>query len=217
MVNFILRFDPRYVKAKENVSKREIGEIATLFARRHGVTEFARTHGKFSDLFLSVAIHDIDLMLWFTFRKPTTVYAESTRNVSRSRSVDDAAFGILKFPDRIIGSIDANWSLPESSPSQLESEFRVVGSKGVINVESQNQGLWQIANKRGLEVPDLTFWPVVEDKLLGDLKAAVDHFITSVVQDRQPLVGPVEGKNALKVALALKESVSKHQVLNLSW
>jgi predicted dehydrogenase len=217
MVDFILRFDPRYLKARENLSRGEIGEIATLFARRHGVIQFARTHGKFSDLFLSTAIHDIDLMLWFACLKPTTVYAEGTRQILRSKTVDDAIFGILKFPNGIIGSIDANWTLPESSPSPLESEFRVVGSRGVINVASQNQGLWQIANKNGLKVPDITFWPVVEDKLLGDLKTAVDHFVTIVAENKQPLVGPVEGKNALRVALGLKESASKHQVLNLSW
>lgn len=217
MVDFILRFDPRYLKARENLSRGEIGKIATLFARRHGVMQFARTHGKFSDLFLSTAIHDIDLMLWFACLKPTTVYAEGTRQILRSKRVDDAIFCILKFPNGIIGSIDANWSLPESSPSPLESEFRVVGSRGVINVASQDQGLWQIANEQGLKVPDVTLWPVVEDKLLGDLKTAVGHFVTIVAENKQPLVGPVEGKNALRVALRLKESASKHQVLNLSW
>jgi UDP-N-acetylglucosamine 3-dehydrogenase len=216
MVDFILRFDPRYIQAREIAQRGDVGRILALHTRRHGSSEFAKTQGTYSNLFRSSTVHDVYVMLWITSSFPNRVYAAGNRGVA-SDGVDDSVLGILEFKDAgIIASVDANWVLPARFPSQLESELRIVGRDGVVDVVAQSQGLEQVTAE-GLQRPDLSFWPVIEGRVGGALKDAIAHFVHSIVTDTEPSVGPREGKNALKVALALEESARTHQPVELVW
>jgi len=216
MVDFLLRFEPRYIKAREAVKRGDLGRVLAVHARRHASSEFAKTHGRFSNLFRSSTVHDIDLILWFTSAFPDRVYATGNKSVA-SRGLDDSVIGILEFKDAgAIASIDANWVLPRSFPSQIESELRIVGSKGIVDIVAQDQGMEQ-ATEAGLKKPDLSFWPEVEGRIGGALKNAVEYFIHCVRTDDEPSVGPREGRNSLKVALALEESARTHKPVKLFW
>jgi predicted dehydrogenase len=216
MVDFLLRFDPRYVKAREIVERGDLGKVLALHARRHASSEFAKTQGRFSNLFRSSTVHDIDLILWLTSAFPDRVYATGNKSVG-SGGRDDSVMALLEFQNAgVIASIDANWVLPRRFPSQIESELRIVGSKGIVDIVAQDQGL-EKATAAGLKKPDLSFWPVLEGRIGGALKNAVDHFIHSVRTDSEPSVGPREGRNSLKVALALEESARTHQPIKLVW
>ena len=217
MVDFILRFDPRYVRAREIAASGELGRIIALHARRHASSEFARTHGKFSNLFLSSAVHDIDAILWMTSAKPVRVYATGNGSLL-NKKFDDAILCILEFDEGAIASIDSNWVLPLQAP-RLESGLRIVGTKGVVDVAG-DQGLTEVTAGAGVVVvvPDLSLRPVVVgDTLEGALKRAIDHFVTCVLEGKDPSVGPLEGRDALKVALALEESARSHKPVRLDW
>jgi UDP-N-acetylglucosamine 3-dehydrogenase len=216
MVDFILRFDPRYIQAREIAKRGDIGNIIALHTRRHGSSEFERSQGTYSNLFRSSTVHDIDVMLWLTSSYPNRVYAAGNRSAS-SDGVDDSILGILEFREAgIVASVDANWALPARFPSQLESELRIVGSSGIVDVVAQNQGLEQVTAE-GLQRPDLSFWPVIGGKIGGALKDAIEHFVTCIMTGKEPSVGPREGKNALRVALALEESAKTHAPVELEW
>jgi UDP-N-acetylglucosamine 3-dehydrogenase len=216
MVDFILRFDPRYIKARETVKAGELGRIIALHARRHASSEFARTHGKFSNLFRSSAVHDIDAIIWMTSAKPVRVYAIGNGSIS-NKGFDDAILCLLEFEGGTIASIDANWVLPREAPSNLESELRIVGAKGVVDVVANDQGLAKVTAGERLVTPDLSFWPVIEERVEGSLKRAIDHFVSCVIEGNQPSVGPVEGRDALKIALALEESATTHTPVSIGW
>ena len=215
MVDFILRFDPRYIRAREIAASGELGRIIALHARRHASSEFARTHGKFSNLFLSSAVHDIDAILWMTSAKPVRVYATGNGSLLNEK-FDDAILCILEFDEGTIASIDSNWVLPLHAP-RLESGLRIVGTKGVVDVAG-DQELTEVTAGAGVVVPDLSLRPiVVGDTLEGALKRAIDHFVTCVLEGKDPSVGPLEGRDALKVALALEESARSHKPVRLDW
>lgn len=216
MVDFILRFDPRYIKARETVKGGEIGRIIALHARRHASSEFARTHGKFSNLFRSSAIHDIDAIMWMTSAKPVRVYAIGNESLLDKR-FDDAILCLLEFDGGTIASIDSNWVLPREAPSSLESELRIVGARGVVDVITNDQGLSKVTAGARLVTPDLSFWPIIGERLEGALKRAIDHFVSCVNEGKKPSVGPVEGRDALKVALALEESAKTHRPVKIGW
>jgi UDP-N-acetylglucosamine 3-dehydrogenase len=217
MVDFILRFDPRYIEAKEIVERGSVGKILALHTRRHASSDFAKTQGRYSNLFRSSTVHDIDIMLWLTSAFPSRVYATGNRSISIDGASDDSVLGILEFKDRgIVGSLDANWVLPTNFPSQLESELRIVGESGVVDVTGQNQGLEEIASD-GLRRPDLSFWPDIQGRIGGALRDAVTSFVSCIATNKNPPAGPQEGKNALRVALALEESARTHLPVELKW
>ena len=74
--------------AREIAASGELGRIIALHARRHASSEFARTHGKFSNLFLSSAVHDIDAIrtVVSAVKKPFNLvmgFADPTLTVER--------------------------------------------------------------------------------------------------------------------------------------
>ena len=150
-----------------------------------------------------------------TSAKPVRVYATGNGSLL-NKKFDDAILCILEFDEGAIASIDSNWVLPLQAP-RLESGLRIVGTKGVVDVAG-DQGLTEVTAGAGVVVPDLSLRPVVVgDTLEGALKRAIDHFVTCVLEGKDPSVGPLEGRDALKVALALEESARSHKPVRLDW
>ncbi len=215
MVDFILRFDPRYLKARELISIGDLGKISTIYARRHVKAKFGMRHASFSNLYVDVAIHDIDVSMWCTSERPFEVYSVATGH--HPGRGEDAIFGILRFESGAVAVIDANWLKPDRNRSVVEGELRVVCSKGTVEVRSDQQGLEYATNEEGPTSPDLSLWSVVDGRVFGDLRESIDHIVSCVRLNRKPAVGPVEGRNALLVALALRESRQEQKPLRVRW
>ena len=92
MVNFILRFDPRYSEAHEAASSGRLGDIHTIFARRRGSVLGAEIYGVWTDLLISTGIHDLDIMAWLADAPVSRVYAETISRRSAAYGHDDAAW-----------------------------------------------------------------------------------------------------------------------------
>ena len=215
MVDFILRFDPRYLKAREVIQSGEVGRIATIYARRHVKAMFGMRHASFSNLYVDVAIHDIDISTWYASEQPVEVYSVATgQHAGRG---EDAIFGILRFDSGAVAIIDANWLAPDRNRSVVEGELRAVCSKGTVEVRSDQQGIEYATNEEGPISPDISLWSVIDGRVFGDLRESTSHMVSCVRFDRKPTVGPVEGRNALLVALTLRESMQKGKPLRISW
>jgi predicted dehydrogenase len=215
MVDFILRFDPRYLKARELIRSGEVGRIATINARRHVKALFGMRHASFSNLYVDVAIHDIDVSMWLTSERPVEVYSVATGQ--HPGHGEDAIFGILRFKSGTVALIDANWLAPDKNMSVVEGELRVVGSKGTVEVRSDQQGIEYATNQEGPVSPDISLWSVIDGRVFGDLRESIDHMVSCVRFDRKPAVGPEEGRNALLVALTLRESMRRAKPLRIRW
>lgn len=215
MVNFILRFDPRYLKAMELIQSGEVGTIATIYARRHVKAMFGKRHAGFSNIYVDVAIHDLDISMWYTGERPTEVYSVATGQ--HTGHAEAAIFGILRFENGAVAVIDANSLAPDRNRSVVEGELRVVCSKGTLEVRSDQQGLEYATNDEGPAAPDLSLWSVIDGRVFGDLRDSIDHMLSCVRLDRKPAVGPMEGRNALLVALTLRESMQKGKPLEIHW
>ena len=128
MVNFILRFDVRYVEAKEAVSSGRLGDVHTIFARRRASSATAETYGVWTDLLIAAGIHDLDIMAWLADSPVTRVYAETISRRSARYGHDDAAMVLVRFDNGIIGSLETSWVLPSSFPAPLDASLQVVGA-----------------------------------------------------------------------------------------
>lgn len=215
MVNFILRFDPRYTEAHQAACSGRLGDIHTIFVRRRGSVLGAEIYGVWTDLLISTGIHDLDIMAWLADAPVSRVYAETISRRSAAHGHDDAAMVLVRFENGVIGSLETSWVLPPSIPAPLDASLHVVGTGGGVFVDGSNHGL-ALVDTDGMSLPDLTHWPLTRGRVSGDLAASVDHFIRSVRAETPPEVTLAKARLAHAIVDAAKRSSRLNQPVALT-
>jgi len=205
MVGFILRFDPRYVQAKEQLDEGKIGEVISMWARRMGQLTVPQRVATWSHPLFYMAIHDIDMLLWFAKSPVTTVYSCSASKLFSETGRPDVIQALLKFQSGATAALEVNWCQPLSWPYYLDARFHVTGTKGSIFVDIADMGL-RIYHASGTAYPDTYHWPEIRTRIGGDLRDEITHFLECILSNREPLVTGEDGIKSLKVALAIMES-----------
>jgi predicted dehydrogenase len=215
MVGHIVRFNPAIQVLKQKLSDNELGRIFQVFCRRAGpFPARIRDVGVVVDL----APHDVDVMRFLIGADPVRVYAETERRIHTEH--EDLVWGLLRFPDGEIGSLEINWL----TPTKIR-EVLVLGERGLFRVDDLTQDLYFYENAQ------------VNDDLWSALKTlkgvSEGHMIRYAIQRYEPLKAelqaflqavnngtpvPVSGEDGLKalhLALALVKSGKNHQAIEV--
>jgi predicted dehydrogenase len=214
MVNFILRSEPRYVRAKGAMADGTVGEPCTIFARRRGTSLGAEVYGPWTDLLISTAIHDLDIMVWLNDCEVERVYAEGVAKRSAEWGREDAIAAVIRFTNGAVGLLETSWVLPPTVPAPLDASLQVVGTGGGIFIEGASYGL-AVVDSEGYKLPDLAHWPVGRDGVEGALRASINAFITSVMTGEAPVMTLREARYAQEVVDALKLSTERGAPVSL--
>lgn len=208
-VNYILRYDPRFLKVREMVDAGELGDPITCFVRRRGTFAGAQHYGPWSDILISTAIHDLDLMIWLNDSDPVRVHGESIIRKCASigeNGTEDAFVATVKFESGAIGCLETNWVLPQTVPCGLDPAFHLIGTKGGVFVEGGNSGM-RVVTEEAYSHPDLVHWPQIKGLgLHGDLKNSIDEFVEGVLAGRKPSMTGHDARKSTAVVFAIQES-----------
>jgi UDP-N-acetylglucosamine 3-dehydrogenase len=217
-VGHILRYDTRYAKAKDAIVQGDVGNIQYLYARRWNTRSAqARLKGR-SSLPLFLGVHDYDIARWFVESEAVRVYAEGRSGVLAAQGypIEDTSIALISFANGALACVEEGWIMPEGHPSGFEQRLDVLGDRGMLSVTGSQAGLTIITDERSLW-PDTALWPEIGDSgVTGALERELRHVITCVTTGRQPLVSGEDGLAAVRVALAIEESVRRRAVVELS-
>ena len=205
-VNFILHADPRYSTMLERVGAGEIGRVATYFARRRGTRLGIDRYAPWTDLLISTAIHDLEMMLALNPAPPERVFAEAVVRLCEPYGCEDAVMALVRFGDGAIGSLETSWTLPPGQPEPLDASFHVVGDGGGIFIDGASHGL-QVLIEEGYARPDLTHWPQLPLGVGGAFERSLGIFIERLADGGPPLVGLEQARRAHELVAALKLSL----------
>jgi len=216
MVGYLLRFDPRYAEGKRQIEDGTIGEVLSIWARRAGRIVVPQRVADWSNPIFYMSVHDIDLMNWYVNSTVERVYAEATMKMFKDKGVPvpDIVLALMRFRNGVTASLEVNWCRPVAWQYPLESRLHVSGTKGVVYVDIYDQGL-NIFSESGHVCPDMIHWPVTNNRLTGDLKEEVNHFLECIILDKEPLVTGEDGIESLRVALAIMNSLKTGDVVEL--
>ncbi len=207
MVGHVLRWDVRYAMVKKAIERGEVGQIASIFARRSVTRAEAPTFLARSTPMMQLGIHDIDLILWYTGSKVSRAYARSSRLFDYKNP--DTTSCVLEMESGAHAVIQNSFSLPEKIPFSVGGHMEIVGSKAFILIDVAEQGL-SICDSGGWHTPDTTLIPIVGDTLTGTLREEIKYFIDCVQKGRKPeIITPTESREALRVALACERSMNE--------
>lgn len=209
MTAFPCRYIPAVAQAKQAVDRGEIGEIIAIKGTNRG----SMPGGWFIDSKLSGGgavldhtVHVMDLMNWFLNSNVTEVYAESG-TLFHDIPVDDAGMVHVKFQNGVFGVIDTSWSRSKSFPTWGDVTMEIIGTEGVISVDSfaQYNEVYNDDNMRA----QWSYWGDNMDEYL------VKDFVRALKEgDNMPITGE-DGFKSAQVALAAYESIRRGETVKL--
>ena len=151
-VNFSNRWNPPFVQAKAVASAGSLGETVTVTARLNNVIASPRDRlawsGRTTPAWFLMS-HCLDLAYWLHGTPARTAYAAGRRGMLDSLGIStwDVIQAIVTYEGGITGLFESTWVLPESHPSPIEFEFRLVGTGGAVTVDTTHQ-LLRVAAER---------------------------------------------------------------------
>jgi UDP-N-acetylglucosamine 3-dehydrogenase len=213
MPGHLLRFETRYALIKEMLNNHELGSIASIQARRNrtkgNFKKYARAHPIFA-----VAVHDIDILLWYAQSKVRRVRGYH-RSVQGS-ATPDLVWGIIEFSSGAMGIIETTWLTPDAVGVFSNDCLQLITDKGIARLELVDGGLsfWL---EGGLLVPDTIGAPRIRGHVEGALAAELSYFLACVIKGEKPqVVTAEEARDGIEVAVALVESATKDREVVLS-
>lgn len=133
--NLILRAVPVYKWLKEKIENGELGEIYAfdgdyLYGRLQKITEGWRKNVENYSVMEGGGIHLIDLMIWLTGQKPSTVLSVGNKICIKDGSFryNDFVASTFKFSEGMVGRISANFGCVH----RHQHVMRVFGTKATF-------------------------------------------------------------------------------------
>ncbi len=204
-VNYSNRWNPPYARAKQAIEAGEIGTVRSFNARLSNVIASPRDRLAWSGQTTSawfLMSHCLDLAAWLGGRTALTAYASGSKGILSGLGIDtyDWIHAVIRFDDGSDGVFESVWMLPESWPAGIEFNFRILGSNGLIDVDTTNQNI-TLMGKRP-EYPGTITWAV--DRF-GSFLDALDGRPATVVTFSEAL-------HATRMLVAIHKSLESGSV-----
>src|SRR5436190_4028221 len=213
LVGHICRFNPRYRMAKQAIAAGRIGRIVAMSSRRNIPAAWTPQILNKIGPIVGDAIHDTDIMLWFTGERVVSAYAQTVS--VRNLKFPDIGQTMYRFKGGATATLETVWCMPEKTPFDIDERMLIIGTEGIIHVQDTFPNLG-IVSKDKLHSPDTTYWPEFDGVRGGALRDEFAYFATCALNGKTPNVGrPEDAAAALEATLAAEESARTGNVIRI--
>jgi UDP-N-acetylglucosamine 3-dehydrogenase len=213
LVGHICRFNPRYRMAKQAIERGAIGRIVSLSSRRNIPAAWTPEILNKIGPIVGDAIHDTDLMLWFTGDRIISSYAQTVD--VRGLKHPDIGQTMYRFAGGATATLETVWCMPERTPFDIDERMTIIGTEGFLHVQDTFPNLG-IVSPEGFRSPDTTYWPEFDGVRGGALREEFAYFATCALAGAEPQIGrPEDAMAALAATLAAEESARTGGVVRL--
>jgi predicted dehydrogenase len=154
-------------------------------------------------------VHLVDVLRWYLQSEVVEVYAATNHIIHRSTvSVETGGLLLLTFANGVFATIDCSWSRPARYPTWGGLALKLIGERGVINVDAFRQTMAVHGNVR--QHTRWMYWGSDANR------AMLEDFVLAIQQGRSPRVRGEDGYRALEVVLAAYESAEKGAPVRLA-
>lgn len=208
-VGHVERFNPAVIELKRRMDAGDLGRIFMIHSRR--LSPFPRRImdvGVAADL----ASHELDMMHYLTGAAGQIVGSAVSQVLHPTH--EDIVFGVLRFPEGVLGILDVNWV----TPTKIR-DISVTGERGMFTVNYLSQELFFFSNSGAQESAATGSWLPGHDFTVdeGDmvrlhiprrepLLAELESFLAAAASGMRPVVDGADGVEALRLSLALVEA-----------
>jgi predicted dehydrogenase len=218
LVAHLLRFEPRWVAARQRIDAGAIGDVVSITTRRIGnLLDQSVLRGR-TTIPLYYGVHDLDVMHWYAGAKAATISAQMHAGALRAAGydVDDFYTAMLTFTNGIHGTAELGWHVPANAVASRTSGVSIVGTKGAIRIEQGETG-FECWTDAGLDRSlDTTFWLEAYGIAAGALGLEIRHFGDCVRGKREPAIPIDDAIEALRLSLAMEQAAETATIVDLA-
>lgn len=217
LVGYVLRHHPLLQAVREMIVGGAIGRVLSVRAEVgqylpewRPASDYRRTVSARKDLGGGVLLelsHEIDYVRWLV-GEPTSVFSRVARVGDLEIDVEDLAEIVLQFAGGALGSIHLDMVQAEATRT-----LRMIGSEGTIDCNLRG-GTMRVYSRRTKRWDERAF----PEAAAGDniYLAQMRHFLECVAGRAEPCVTGEDGRRALRIALAAKESAQGDRCVELT-
>ena len=218
-IPFVCRFYPMLQTARKLVQSGEIGRVLGVVGGNRGVPPQPSTYPPWivdpiqagGGALLDHSVHVTDAMRFVFETEVQSVFAEKSMFHPGALAVEDCGLVALTFRNGMIATVDPSWSIPENNPYHYDFYLRILGEKGIIDLDDTRQALTVISDRPGQPgVSAQAFGVDVDEEMLR-------HFIRCIRAGENlfPAATGEDGLRALEIALAAYDSIRERQPVTL--
>jgi len=210
MIGHIERFNPAIQELKARLARGELGEIYKIEVQRIGPFPV-----RVADVgvIVDLSVHDLDIINYLTGTFPVTIYAETQQKLHPK--FEDSVTAIMRFGGGSLVLLDINYL----SPTKVRM-LKIYGKKGMFKVNYLTQELYFYENNSFYSDD----WKSVTE---GDVRKInihkaeplvleINHFISCIIENREPLITGQHGLNIVQLASLIQKSAIEKKVISLS-
>ena len=212
-IGHICRFKPRYRMAKQAIDAGRIGKIVAMSSRRNIPAAWTPEILNKIGPIVGDAIHDTDLMLWFTGDRIVSTYAQTVD--VRGLKHPDIGQTMYRFAGGASATLETVWCMPEKTPFDIDERMSIIGTEGIIHIQDTFPNLGIVSSDK-LHSPDTTYWPSFDGVRGGALRDEFAYFAGCALTGTTPAIGrPEDAAAALEATLAAEESARTGNVIRI--
>jgi UDP-N-acetylglucosamine 3-dehydrogenase len=212
-IGHICRFNPRYRLAKQAVAEGKIGKIVAMNSRRNIPATWTPAILNKIGPIVGDAIHDTDLMLWFTGDRIVSAYAQTVD--VRGLKYPDIGQTMYRFAGGATATLETVWCMPEKTPFDIDERMSIIGDAGIIHIQDTFPNLGVVSSEK-LHSPDTTYWPMFDGMRGGALREEFSYFASCALNGEAPAIGrPEDAAAALEATLAAEESARTGEIVRI--
>lgn len=219
MLGFMRRYDASYQYAKELIEQGEIGEITVI--RCYGIdpgdglesfVQFAMNNDS-GGLFLDMAIHDIDLVRWFSGQEVEQVWAIG-KNAAYPELDEvgelETGAAMMRLTDKTMALLVAG----RNAAHGYHVETEIMGTKGMLRVaQIPEKNLVTVMTDQGVIRPCSQNFP---ERFREAFVREAQEFVSCIHEQRQPSANAEDGYQSTRIALACQKSIDTNNLIQLS-
>lgn len=213
LLGFNRRYDPQFVRLKQQLDAGAIGQIESLQLINHDPAApppgFVPTSG---GLFKDFTIHDLDLARWLLGEEPTEVFAAASclvdPEIGRQGDVDTARC-VLKTAGGRLCVI----SNTRRSGYGYDQRIEAFGARGMLRAGNVTEDTVHVLTERGEDSAPIK--PAFASRYADAYRAEIAHFADVLHGRAEPRTGYADGVAALVLAEACAESARLGAVIHL--
>lgn len=200
---FPVRYTPTIKDIKRRLDEGEIGEIYMIATTNRGKMPpgwFLEKELSGGGAIMDHVVHVVDVLRWLTGKEFKTVTTFRANQIHKDIEVEDTAMLMLNLDD-IPVSLDCSWNRPVSFPTWGDVTLRIVGTKGVLEVDVFNSSGYIYSNEDE-RIANFNVGDNADELMIKD-------FIESYEKNREPFTSGEDGLRAVEIVEAAYKSLEK--------
>lgn len=234
-VDFHKRYDPVHQKARQLILQGKLGRIQYGYAYMEDKIVVPRDWfpkwAERSTPFWFIGVHQVDLLRWSLKSEVVKASARGFRGKLDSLGIPtyDSIHAQLEFESGAVFTVDISWILPDDFEALVNQGMRIVGSDGILELDTQDRGFKGSLKEERFQTFNLNAAHAVETR-----RGSLQHsgYFIEPVKDFLGMVGELvnganlddvakdypggeDGLEATRVSLAVHESVESGRPVEL--